>query len=100
MGCSPLSIDTPYCVRCFSLLCATNQPTTTRQALQVAQKLQPPWPYVGAAGLWFPQPVREAVYDLVASNRYQVFGRTEACQRPPKELLERFIDRDELEKPP
>lgn len=63
----------------------------------MAKKLQPPWPAVGAALLWVPLPIRDGVYDLVAANRYRVFGKTTECQRPPKKLLERFIDRDELE---
>jgi hypothetical protein len=41
--------------------------------------------------------LRDAAYDLVAKHRYRLFGRTEACQVPDLDFLERFIDRDELE---
>eukprot|EP01051_Picozoa_sp_SAG22_P027416 SAG22_NODE_9163_length_606_cov_1.120316_2_plen_77_part_00 len=37
-------------------------------------------------------------YDLVAKHRYQLFGTSDACQRPPPELMDRFLDKDELDK--
>lgn len=43
-----------------------------------------------------PVPLRDAVYDLVAANRYRLFGRTQYCQIPDPAILDRFVDRDEL----
>lgn len=44
-----------------------------------------------------PTPLRDSVYDYVAKNRYDWFGKAEDCLvLNDKELLERFIDRDEL----
>jgi len=39
-----------------------------------------------------PRPVRDAVYDWVARNRYKWFGRKAACPVPPAEVRERFLE--------
>ncbi|MFB6105545.1 MAG: thiol-disulfide oxidoreductase DCC family protein [Halobacteriaceae archaeon] len=39
-----------------------------------------------------PRPVRDAVYDLVANHRYQVFGRKDACMVPTPDVQSRFLD--------
>eukprot|EP00983_Pelagomonas_calceolata_P055751 1144274-Pelagomonas_calceolata.AAC.1 len=65
-------------------------------SLQVAQQLDPPWPWLGSAVMAFPEPVRDAVYDFVAKHRYSLFGRTKKCQVPDLSLLERFVDKEEL----
>ena len=38
-----------------------------------------------------PRPVRDWLYDRVARNRYQIFGRTESCMMPTSELMRRFV---------
>ncbi|MDP2765650.1 MAG: DCC1-like thiol-disulfide oxidoreductase family protein, partial [Brevundimonas sp.] len=38
-----------------------------------------------------PRVVRDPVYDLIARNRYAVFGRTDACMVPSAEDRDRFI---------
>ena len=46
-------------------------------ALEVLSRL-PYWSWVRA--LWLvPEPVRDAVYNMIARNRYRLFGRHEAC---------------------
>jgi predicted DCC family thiol-disulfide oxidoreductase YuxK len=35
--------------------------------------------------------LRNPVYDLVAKNRYRIFGRTDACRIPTPELKARFL---------
>lgn len=42
--------------------------------------------------LWVPAWLRDAVYDLIARNRYQWFGQTDACRIPTPELKSRFLD--------
>jgi predicted DCC family thiol-disulfide oxidoreductase YuxK len=39
-----------------------------------------------------PLPVRDAVYDWVARNRYKWFGRQAACPVPDPEVRERFLE--------
>ncbi|XP_031252456.1 uncharacterized protein LOC116110368 [Pistacia vera] len=65
-------------------------------ALKVLSYL--PLPYTAlSAFLIIPRPLRDAVYDYVAKRRYNWFGKSEDCLvLQEKELLERFIDRDEM----
>ncbi|XLR23103.1 hypothetical protein HN51_069354 [Arachis hypogaea] len=65
-------------------------------ALRVLSYL--PLPYSALSTLWvIPTPIRDAVYDYVAKKRYEWFGKAEDCLvLQEKELLERFIDREEM----
>ncbi|XP_050373213.1 uncharacterized protein LOC126790888 [Argentina anserina] len=65
-------------------------------ALKVLSYL--PLPYSAlSAFLVIPTPLRDIVYDHVAKRRYDWFGKSEDCLvLKEKELLERFIDREEL----
>uniref|UniRef100_A0ACD5ZTF7 Uncharacterized protein n=1 Tax=Avena sativa TaxID=4498 RepID=A0ACD5ZTF7_AVESA len=65
-------------------------------ALKVASYL--PLPYsVLSSFLIIPTPLRDAAYDYVAKNRYDWFGKDDECLvTKDQELLERFIDRDEM----
>ena len=38
-----------------------------------------------------PTPLRNPIYDLIAQNRYRIFGRTDACMVPSAEDRDRFI---------
>jgi predicted DCC family thiol-disulfide oxidoreductase YuxK len=50
------------------------------------------WPWKAAYALiLIPRPVRDAVYDLIARNRYRVFGRTAECMIPTPEIKARFL---------
>ncbi len=42
-------------------------------------------------GEGIPQPVRDAVYRLVASNRYRLLGKRETCRLPSKAEKARFL---------
>lgn len=64
-------------------------------ALEIAGYLRYPWPLLKTL-LVVPFPVREAVFDLVAKNRYRFFGRSDCCQVPDLKLLERFLDAEDL----
>ncbi|MEQ8903927.1 DCC1-like thiol-disulfide oxidoreductase family protein [Ekhidna sp.] len=52
------------------------------------------------SGLWplfyvlivIPKFVRDWVYDIIAKNRYQWFGKKDQCMIPSPELKNRFID--------
>lgn len=39
-----------------------------------------------------PKPLRNAVYDLVARNRYRIFGKYDACFVPDADLRARVIE--------
>jgi predicted DCC family thiol-disulfide oxidoreductase YuxK len=60
-------------------------------ALHVALSLRFPWPLAFAAVL-IPRAWRDAAYDLIARNRYLIFGKQDVCPLPPPGLRERFLD--------
>lgn len=39
-----------------------------------------------------PARLADIIYDVVAKNRYQWFGRTDVCQVPPPAIRARFLD--------
>lgn len=38
-----------------------------------------------------PLPIRDALYTLVAKNRYRLFGKSESCLRPSPEITNKFL---------
>lgn len=62
-------------------------------ALRIARRLTGPWRLL-ALGLLVPRPLRDTVYDRIAANRYDWFGRRTQCRMPTPELKGRFLDYD------
>jgi predicted DCC family thiol-disulfide oxidoreductase YuxK len=60
-------------------------------ALRIARKLSGAWPVLSVF-LLVPRPIRDAVYNWIARNRYRWFGRQDACRIPTPELRARFLD--------
>lgn len=58
-------------------------------ALEVLARLRPPWPLARVL-LLIPRPMRDAVYGLIARNRYRWFGRSDSCMAPTPQLRRRF----------
>ena len=65
--------------------------TRSTAVLRIARRLRFPW-NAFAIGLLVPRALRDAAYDWVARHRYGWFGRSDACELPPPEWRERFID--------
>ncbi len=59
-------------------------------ALRIARNLSGAWPLLYGFVI-IPKFIRDAVYNLIANNRYKWFGRTDQCRVPTPELLNRFI---------
>ena len=53
--------------------------------------LLPGWGWVRALRL-FPKPLRDAVYNLVARNRYRIFGKYEECFVPDAAMKARVME--------
>jgi predicted DCC family thiol-disulfide oxidoreductase YuxK len=65
--------------------------TKSRAALFVAGKLGWPWKVLCVAGV-LPTPLLDRVYDVIARNRYRLFGRYNVCLMPGAEARSRFIE--------
>jgi predicted DCC family thiol-disulfide oxidoreductase YuxK len=60
-------------------------------ALRIIRHLRSPWP------MWYvfiiiPRMLRDPIYDYVARNRYQWFGKRDTCRLPTLEERSRFLD--------
>jgi predicted DCC family thiol-disulfide oxidoreductase YuxK len=60
-------------------------------AIKVASKLGGIWTIALVFRL-VPRPVRDAIYDWVAKNRYRWFGKQEQCLLPQPEWKDRFLN--------
>src|SRR5687767_9974756 len=65
--------------------------TKSEAAMFVARELGWPWTVARAARV-LPLAFRNRLYDLVARNRYRVFGRYEQCLIPNEESRNRFVE--------
>ena len=62
----------------------------SQAALEISRDLRGVWPFL--YGLRFiPRPLRDTAYNLIARNRYVLFGRKEHCMVPTPQLKRRFI---------
>ena len=59
-------------------------------ALRIARNLPGAWKLLTAFRI-VPRPLRDAVYRLIARNRYRWFGKSETCWLPTPELRGRFL---------
>jgi len=63
----------------------------SRAAIFVAGELGWPWKVLRAAG-FLPTVALDLIYDLIARNRYRVFGRSETCLVPAPQVRDRFVE--------
>jgi predicted DCC family thiol-disulfide oxidoreductase YuxK len=67
-------------------------------ALRIARLLG--WPYkVLYPLILLPKPLRDLGYDLIAANRYLIFGKRGACMLPTPETRARFLNGSDKESP-
>jgi len=64
--------------------------TKSTAALQISKKLDG-WPKFFYIFIVIPVPIRNYFYQLFASNRYKLFGKSETCMIPTKEIRDRFL---------
>jgi predicted DCC family thiol-disulfide oxidoreductase YuxK len=65
--------------------------TKSDAALFVARELGWPWKLSRVARV-LPLALRDRLYDVIARNRYRVFGRYEQCLIPSEESRSRFVE--------
>ncbi|RYD80437.1 MAG: thiol-disulfide oxidoreductase DCC family protein [Sphingobacteriales bacterium] len=59
-------------------------------ALKVAKELNGFWKAFYYL-IFIPKPIRDFFYNLIAKNRYKIFGKRESCMIPTPELKSRFL---------
>ncbi len=64
--------------------------TKSDAALEVAKGFGGLWKTM-TIFTWVPKTLRDAIYDLIAKNRYKWFGRKDSCMIPTPELQAKFL---------
>jgi predicted DCC family thiol-disulfide oxidoreductase YuxK len=64
--------------------------TKSTAALRIAKHLSGLWPLLYLF-IVIPRPLRDAIYDVVARNRYKLMGKAEACRVPTPSERARFV---------
>lgn len=59
-------------------------------ALRIANRLPWPWNWLTVFRI-LPRFICDTMYDLIAKNRYRMFGKQDSCMLPTPELRERFL---------
>jgi len=49
------------------------------------------WPHLFKYAFLFPKFLRDGMYNLIAKNRYSLFGKKETCMAPTEENRNRFL---------
>ncbi len=65
--------------------------TRSAAAIEIASRLDMPWNLLTLFQA-VPEPLRDVMYDLIAQNRYQLFGKKDECMLPSEELRRRFLE--------
>ena len=59
--------------------------------IQALQRLGGVWAAIGTAGKVLPKLVRDGLYNVVAANRYRVFGKYDVCLMPEERYKRKFL---------
>lgn len=68
--------------------------TRSTAALRIVRRLRWPLPLLSIL-IAIPPPLRDAVYDWIARNRYRWFGKHQTCQLPTPATAHRFVSTEE-----
>ena len=64
--------------------------TKTDAVIQIAKHLTG-WPSIFRSLKFIPKPIRDLAYDLIAKNRYILFGKSASCRIPDASIQHRFL---------
>ncbi len=64
--------------------------TKTDAVIQIAKQLSG-WPKLFRLLKFIPKPLRDFGYDLIANNRYRLFGKKDNCMIPDASIRDRFL---------
>jgi predicted DCC family thiol-disulfide oxidoreductase YuxK len=80
----------PDALETFVLIDADGAATRSTAVLRMLRELGTPWRWLYPLR-FLPRPLRDALYGVVARNRYRWFGRRDDCLVPTAELRSRFL---------
>lgn len=75
----------------FILINGDSYQTKSDAAISIASNIAG-WPKVLVIGHIIPRFLRNFIYDLIAKNRYKIFGKRESCRVPTSEEKEKFLE--------
>jgi len=78
-------LDTIVLVQCNRVY------TKSTAALQIVRHLNLPWRLFSVLFI-IPKPLRDALYDWIAFNRYRWFGQRDVCLVPTLDIQARFVN--------
>ncbi|MBC9797086.1 thiol-disulfide oxidoreductase DCC family protein [Sinomicrobium weinanense] len=64
--------------------------TRSQAAIEIASEMGGGWPLLRIFQ-YIPRPLRDSLYNLIAKNRYNWFGRKDQCMIPTPELKAKFL---------
>lgn len=64
----------------------------SRAVLHAVEQLGGIWRVAARIGALVPAGIADILYEVVARNRYRIFGRYDACALPPPEWRSRFLE--------
>ena len=90
-GVNPALLDTVY------LLLNYSQPderlaSRSDAGIQILAELGGVWRALASVGQFLPRWIRDKTYNLIARNRYQIFGKFQTCQIPDEKYRSKFLD--------
>ena len=90
-GLNPDSLDTFHVV--FESGESSERVLARHQAaIAVLEQLGGVWRFLASLFALFPRRVRDWQYNLIARNRYRLFGKHEACPLPDPSVRHKFLD--------
>jgi len=87
----PHILDTMYLVSNYS---RPDERLASRSdtGIQVLAELGGVWRAFASIGQFLPRWFRDKIYNLIARNRYQLFGKYQTCQIPDEKYRSKFLD--------
>ena len=74
----------------FVLIRGENVFTKSTAALEISKNLSGPVKLLYSF-IFLPKFIRDFIYDLIAKNRYKIFGKSEVCRIPAEEEKAKFL---------
>jgi len=89
-GANPDQLDTMYVVENYE---SPNERLFSRSdaAVRVVRELGGVWKFF-AIGNLLPRFIRDPLYNVIARNRYKVFGKSDTCMLPDPKYRKKFLD--------